>query len=68
LDCDWYDPVRYCLQACADKPGRGGIIIIIIIIDDYHDYGGYRTAVDESIASRPDFVLDQGRNPFLRKR
>lgn len=64
VDCDWYDPVRYCLRACAGKLSRGGIIII----DDYHDYGGCRTAVDEFIASRSDFVLDQGRNPFLRKR
>lgn len=64
VDCDWYDPVRFCLAACADKMSPGAVIAI----DDYHDYGGARTAVDEFCAAREDFVFEPGSNPFLRKR
>ena len=63
IDCDWYDPVLFCLNACADKLTEGGILII----DDYNDYGGCRTAVDEFIAKRSDFNFEPGANPFLRK-
>lgn len=64
IDCDWYDPVKYCLQACADRLGNGGILII----DDYNDYGGCRVAVDEFLRERSDFTMDPGPNPLLRKR
>jgi asparagine synthase (glutamine-hydrolysing) len=39
----------------------------IVIIDDYHDYGGCKTAVDEFLAARPDFAMEFGPNPFLVK-
>jgi O-methyltransferase len=61
IDCDWYDPVALCLSFCADRLSSGGIIVI----DDYHDYGGCRTAVDEFLGQRKDFRLEDGRNPFL---
>jgi O-methyltransferase len=64
VDCDWYEPVRFCLQAVADKMTPGGIIII----DDYNDYGGCRTAVDEFLTERDDFQFEVGPNPFLRKK
>lgn len=64
IDCDWYDPVAYCLQAVANLVAPGGLIVL----DDYHDYGGARTAVDEFLGRRPDFSLQRGPNPFLRKR
>lgn len=64
IDCDWYDPVVYCLTAVADKLSVGGVLLI----DDYNDYGGARTAVDEFLARRPDFSLEPGANPILRKR
>lgn len=63
IDCDWYDPVLFCLNACADKLVDGGILII----DDYNDYGGCRTAVDEFVLKRSDFRFEPGPNPFLRK-
>jgi asparagine synthase (glutamine-hydrolysing) len=63
LDCDWFDPVRFCLDAIADKMSSGGIIVI----DDYHDYGGCRTAVQEFLQGRNDFAFEDGLNPFLRK-
>jgi O-methyltransferase len=64
IDCDWYDPVKYCLRACADKMLPGGQIII----DDYENYGGCRNAVDEFMNERQDFLFDPGPNPILRKR
>jgi asparagine synthase (glutamine-hydrolysing) len=63
IDCDWYDPVRYCLTAIGDNMSAGGVIVI----DDYYDYGGCRTAVDEFLSERSDFVFDEGANPILRK-
>ncbi len=38
IDCDWYDPVKFCLEAVADKLVHGGAIVL----DDYNDYGGCR--------------------------
>lgn len=64
VDCDWYDPVNFVLGAIADRMSPGGLVII----DDYNDYGGCRTAVDEFIARRDDFVFSPGLNPILRKR
>lgn len=64
IDCDWYDPVKFCLEAVADRLSPGGIMVI----DDYNDYGGCRTAVDEFIAARSDYRMEPGANPFLRRR
>jgi len=63
VDCDWYEPVRYCLEAVAEKLSPGGIIVL----DDYNDYGGCRTATDEFLQRNPDFRLDPGPNPALRR-
>ena len=63
IDCDWFDPVRFCLNAIADKMSSGGIIVI----DDYHDYGGCRTAVQDFLQERSDFSFEDGLNPYLRK-
>jgi asparagine synthase (glutamine-hydrolysing) len=64
VDCDWYDPVKFCLEACADRMSVGGQIVI----DDYHAYGGCRVAVDEFLAQRRDFDMADGENPILHKR
>lgn len=63
LDCDWYDPVAYCLKEVSAKLSPGGVIMI----DDYHDYGGCRTAVDEFLAGNLDFDFEDGANPVLRR-
>ncbi len=63
LDCDWYDPVRYCLDAVAERVSAGGIVLL----DDYNDYGGCRTAVDEFLASRSDYDAEHGPNLILRR-
>jgi len=63
IDCDWYDPVRFCLESVAEHLSPGGAIVL----DDYHDYGGCKAAVDEFLAKRPDFSFDDGDNVILRK-
>lgn len=47
IDVDWYEPVLTCLQRIYPKLVVGGCIIL----DDYHDWGGCRKAVDEFIQS-----------------
>lgn len=46
IDCDWYEPVKFCLDAVAPMMSSRGAIIL----DDYNDYGGCRTASDEFLA------------------
>lgn len=64
IDCDWYDPVKFCLAETARRLSPGGAIII----DDYHDYEGCRTAVDELLRDHPAFELIDARNPMIRHR
>lgn len=64
IDCDWYDPVRYCLNQTAARLSPGGLMVI----DDYHDYEGCRRAVDEFLVEHPDFLMEPGQNPILRRR
>ena len=42
LDLDWYEPVAVCLERIWLRLSIGGSIIV----DDYHDWGGCRRAVD----------------------
>ena len=53
IDCDWHAPVRHCLRAIAPRVQPGGRIVL----DDYMDYSGCRTAVDEFLAAAPQFRL-----------
>lgn len=65
IDCDWYDPVRFCLEAVAPLLASGAIVVL----DDYNDYGGCRTATDEFLASRPGaFEVRAGANLVLVRR
>ena len=50
LDCDWYEPVRYCLNFVWPRLSPGGFVVI----DDYNDWEGCRKATDEFVASRQD--------------
>ncbi|KLI65206.1 hypothetical protein AAV99_03480 [Aurantiacibacter marinus] len=63
IDCDWYDPVRYCLDNVAGHMSTGALFLI----DDYHDFGGARIAVDEFLQERDDFMMEPGPNPYLIK-
>lgn len=64
VDCDWYDPVKLCLDYLGPRLPPGGMVVI----DDYHAFAACRKATDEFLRSRPDFVLDDGDNPILRRR
>ncbi len=64
IDCDWYDPVVFCLNAVAGHLSPGGVIVM----DDYHDYGGCRIAVDEFLSENPAYGFEDGPNPILRRR
>ena len=50
IDCDWYDPVKYCLDAVGPILAKDGVIIL----DDYHDYGGCKKAT-HGFDSEPEF-------------
>lgn len=64
IDCDWYDPVAYCLREVAKKLSPGGVMMI----DDYHDYGGCRTAVEEFLSRESGYSFEDGANPVLRRK
>jgi asparagine synthase (glutamine-hydrolysing) len=42
IDCDWYEPVLYCLLSIQNRLVPGARVVL----DDYNDYGGCRKAVD----------------------
>lgn len=50
IDCDWYDPVRTCIDRILPKLSPGGILVF----DDYSSYSGCTKAVDELLEARPD--------------
>src|SRR5439155_13773429 len=64
IDCDWYDPVKFCLEAVAPILATEGVIML----DDYYDYGGCRTAVEEFLAVNVEFELLDGPNIILTRR
>jgi O-methyltransferase len=64
IDCDWYDPVKFCLEEISKRLLPGGEIVL----DDYHDYGGARSAVDEFVKREPNFQFIDGPNVILQMR
>jgi O-methyltransferase len=53
IDCDWHDPVSFCLETIYRHLSPGGVIIL----DDYNDYGGCRLATIEFLAQHDDIDL-----------
>lgn len=53
IDCDWYEPVKLCLEYIAPLLSLGGMIIL----DDYHDWPGCKKAADEFCSSHPEFEV-----------
>ena len=43
IDCDWYESVMTCIQEIEPNLISGGVMVI----DDYQDWSGCKTAVDE---------------------
>jgi asparagine synthase (glutamine-hydrolysing) len=64
IDCDWYDPVKFCLAAVSPLLSQGSILIL----DDYHEYGGCRAAVQEFLDNSGVFAVDAGENVLLMRR
>jgi O-methyltransferase len=64
LDCDWYEPVKFCLDSLVHRLAPGGAIIL----DDYNDYGGCRTAANEFVAAYSGFTIEPGANAILRRK
>lgn len=64
LDCDFYEPITYCLEMLYDKVKVGGFVIL----DDWHfNQSGVQSAVNEFLDKRNlkvNFViLEKGRGP-----
>jgi len=53
---DWHNPVAYCLQEVARKRSGSNVIPI----DNYHDYGGCRTAVEEFFSHQSQYLFEDG--------
>ena len=56
--------MKYCLNAVADKMAIGGTIVM----DDYNDYGGCRTATNEFLGERQDFVVSRNFGNLIIRR
>jgi hypothetical protein len=55
IDGDWYDSVKVCLERIWPRLIVGGVVVI----DDYDDWSGCRTAVDEFLGDRTDFCAER---------
>jgi O-methyltransferase len=65
IDCDWYDPVKLCLDRIVPCLSAGAYVVL----DDYNDYGGCRVAVDEFLSGNPDVdVIARTPNFVFRRR
>ena len=68
IDCDFYAPVRLCLETWFDKLSPGAFVQI----DDYASFQGCRKAIDEFLNAHPDLYLHKagvggGRAFYFRK-
>jgi asparagine synthase (glutamine-hydrolysing) len=61
IDCDWYKPVKLCLERIAPHLQAGARIVL----DDYFDYGGCKKATDEFLASMAGFEIVRKRGNLL---
>lgn len=57
VDCDWYEPVKFCLEGIADHMAPQGAILV----DDFNDYQGCRKATCEFLEQDSRFVLESER-------
>ena len=53
IDCDWYEPVLYCLNYTWPRLSAGGFVIL----DDYNDWSGCKKAANEFISLKQDVEL-----------
>jgi asparagine synthase (glutamine-hydrolysing) len=65
IDCDWYDPVYYCLTKASPILSDGGTVIV----DDYNDYEGCRKAVDRVLEEDKTLYMHRSQpHAVMRKR
>jgi O-methyltransferase len=64
IDCDWYDPVKLCLERIVPRLSAGAYVVL----DDYNDYGGCRRAVDEFLEAGPDVDIVAREPNFVFRR
>jgi asparagine synthase (glutamine-hydrolysing) len=65
IDCDWYDPVKLCLERIVPRLSPSAFVVL----DDYNDYGGCRRAVDEFLEGDPEVdVIARTPNFVFRRR
>jgi hypothetical protein len=64
IDCDWYDPVKLCLERIVPRLSAGAYVVL----DDYNDYGGCRRAVDEFLNAGPDVDIVAREPNFVFRR
>jgi O-methyltransferase len=64
IDCDWYDPVKLCLERIVPRLSAGAYVVL----DDYNDYGGCRRAVDEFLEAGPDVDIIAREPNFVFRR
>lgn len=64
IDCDWYEPVRLCLERIHPQLAVDGCMIL----DDYNNYEGCRKATDEFLRGKTDLVLVASKpNALIRR-
>ena len=65
IDCDWYDPVKLCLERIVPRLAEGAHVVL----DDYNDYGGCRRAVDEFLVANAGLdIIARAPNLVFRRR
>jgi asparagine synthase (glutamine-hydrolysing) len=64
LDGDWYESTMTCLQRIVPHLAVGGRLVV----DDYAQWSGCRTAVDEFFAGRSDFAWEHRSRLHLVRR
>ncbi len=64
IDCDWYEPVYFCLNKIYPVLSTGGYIIL----DDYYDYGGCKKATEEFLANYRDLTVVKDNSNLVLQR
>lgn len=54
IDCDFYEPAKLCLEKWYPLLSAGGYVQL----DDYSVFPGFKKAVDEFLAERPEIKLE----------
>lgn len=55
IDCDWYDPVYYCVRQISPILTAGGAILV----DDFNDYAGCHDAVSQALKEDETLILER---------